>query len=308
VDLGQDAETAMPKVPRDRGEASEQDDGAPPHLHEPNIEALFRERLAQSYGSAVQVPVAATTSPERLRALWDRDVASVTFDRFARDVIAALQYAYDQKYGVWDDVNDLRRLYPDTWHTKILPYTSTLGPDARILGVGINDGREIRQLFKDRRAKLDLLDLSAKAIGSLAAQLADYTHIRSFIGRFEEWEPAYDEYDLFFSLRTLNCTAVNRVACVRKSITLVKPGGVLIYSVANGYVQMDNGVPTALNGMFSHDTGLIEAERPQEIAAEIHAEIVAAGATTLKFEVCPSEIFVVAANNRPARAGHDGLR
>lgn len=231
----------------------------------------------------------------------------VAFDQFAQDVFAALQHAYDQKYGVWDNVNDLRTLYPDSWHTSILPYTSSLRPDARILGVGINDGREIRQLFGYRRASLDLVDISAKAIEQLTHQLSDYSRIRSFVGTFEDWVSDYSEYDFFFSLRTLNCTAVDRRACVRKSIALVKPGGTLIYSVANGYVYVDNGVPKALNGMFSYETGTIDVQRPREIADEISSEVDAAGGTVLELTECPTEIFIVAAKERSPRAARHGL-
>jgi geranylgeranyl reductase family protein len=281
--------------------------GALPHgeLHpvehrEYSIETLFRERLARKYGLSSHVPAAAAASSRRLREVWNRCGAPVAFDQFVQDVFAALQHAYDQKYGVWDNVNDLRTLYPDVWHTSILPHMS-LRPGARILGVGINDGREIRQLFDDRHANLDLLDISAKAIGRLSHQLWDYSHVRSFVGTFEDWVADYDEYDLFFSLRTLNCTAVDRSACVRKSIELVKPGGTLVYSVANGYVCLDNGVPKALNGMFSYETGTIDVQRPREIANEIRDEVLAAGARVLEAAEYPTEIFVVAAKEPPPR-------
>jgi SAM-dependent methyltransferase len=291
-----------------RGAALPNGDLSPVEYREDSIETLFRERLAQTYGPSLQVPAAAAASSQRLRALWDRYGVQVAFDRFVQDVFAALQHAYDQKYGVWDKVNDLRTLYPDSWHTGILPHTSSLPPGARILGVGINDGREIRQLFDDRRANLDLLDISAKAIGRLAHQLSDYSRIRSFVGTFENWVPDYDEYDLFFSLRTLHCTAVDRDAFVRKSIELVKPGGTLVYSVGDGYLYLDNGVPKALYGMFSYETETIDVQRPWEIANEIRDEVDAAGARVLELAECPTEIFVVAAKERSPRAACHGVR
>jgi hypothetical protein len=118
----------------------------------------------------------------------------------------------------------------------------------------------------------------------------------------------YNEYDVFFSLRTLNCTAVDRRACIRKSIELVRPGGTLIYSVANGYVCVDNGVPKALNGMFSYETGTIDVQRPRQIANEIRSEVDAANAEVLKFVECPTEIFIVAAKEHSPRTACHGLR
>lgn len=290
------------RVKSDQWRALPHGKSRPVEHREDSIETLFHERLARKYPLSSQVPVTAAASTKRLRAVWDSCGARIDFARFREDVFAALQYAYDHKYGVWDNVNDLRTLYPNSWHTCILPYMSSLKPGARILGVGINDGREIRQLFDDRHANLDLLDISVKAIGRLAHQLRDYSHVRSFVGTFEDWVPDYEEYDLFFTLRTLNCTAVDRNASIRKSIELVRPGGTLVYSVANGYAYLDNGVLKALNGMYSYETGTIDVQRPREIANEIREQVDLGGARVLKLAEYPTEIFVVAAKEPSPQA------
>jgi SAM-dependent methyltransferase len=219
---------------------------------EDDVEQLFRERLARKYGWAVEVPAATAASSEALRTAWRHCQVSVAFDEFARDAAAALQHAYDRKYGVWDDVNDLRTLFADSWHSDVLPYLSQLSSDATILGVGVNDGREIRQLFPDGNVRLDVLDVSGKAMAGLARQLGNYRSLRSHVGTFEDWKPFSGEYDVCFSLRTLNCTAVDRRACVRKAIDLVKAGGTLLLSVSNGYLSLEEGRPTALKGMYSY--------------------------------------------------------
>ncbi len=283
---------------------------------EENVETLFGERLAQIYGSASSVSAAGAASfsavgaasSRRLREMWRRCETAVAFERFAQDAFAALQHAYDRKYGEWEQVNDLRTLYPGGWQTPILPYTAALRPGARALGVGVNDGREVRRLFEDRGAQLDLIDISARAIGKLAHRLNDYRHARGFVATFEDWEPVHRGYDLFFALRTLNCTAVDRGEFVRKSVELVKPGGTLLYSVSNGYVHMEHGVPKAVHGMFSYATGAIDPERPREIAAEIRDRARFAGASVIETIECPTEIFLVAAKERSPRAGGDGLR
>jgi hypothetical protein len=275
--------------------------------HEKSIETLFLEYLGQKHPS-VRVPVTSASSSRQLRDIWERGRVPVAFNRFAEDVFAALRYAYDQKYGVWDDVNDLRTLFPHSWHTSMLPYTSSLPSEARILGVGVNDGREIRQLFACRDTILDVVDISPKAIDRLVRQLSDYAQIRSFVGPFEGWTPDFAGYDMFFSLRTLNCTAIDRRTCVRKSIELTKPGGLLIYSVANGYVCLDDGVPKMVNGMFSYATGTIDAHRPREIVAEIAGEVDCAGATVLEMTECPTEIFIVVAKKSASGGTSHGLR
>lgn len=268
---------------------------------EDNVEQIFREALARKYGSTVQVPAAAAGSFRALRAAWSRCHVPVTFDEFARDAAAALREAYDRKYGVWDDVNDLRALYADSWHKPVIRYLSALPPDATILGVGVNDGREIRQLLPDPDARLDVLDASGKAIAALALQLGSYRRLRSHVGTFEDWKPPSGAYDLCFSLRTLNCTAVDHRACARKAVDLVKAGGTLLLSVSNGYVSLEEGQPSALKGMYSYETRTVDEHRPWQLADEIGAELDAAGACVLEVIDGPAEIFIVAVNERAAR-------
>jgi Methyltransferase domain len=268
---------------------------------EDDVEQLFRERLARKYGWTVEVPAAAAASSHALRTAWRHCQVSVAFEEFARDAAAALQHAYDRKYGVWDDVNDLRALFADSWHSDVLPYLSQLSSDAAILGVGVNDGREIRQLFPDGNTQLDVLDISGKAIAGLARQLGSYRRLRSHVGTFEDWKPFRSAYDLFFSLRMLNCTAVDRRACTRKAINLVKAGGTLLLSVSNGYLSLEEGQPTALKGMYSYETRTVDEHRPWQLADEIRAEIDAAGARVLDVIDGPAEIFIVAAKERAAR-------
>lgn len=261
---------------------------------EDDVEQLFREGLARKYGGAVDVPAAASTSTATLRAIWNRCPVPVAFDEFVRDAAAALQYAYDRKYGNWDDVNDLRTLFADSWHAAVLPYTSKLPPDATILGVGVNDGREILQLFPDRDAQLDVLDVSGKAIAALARRLETYRCLHSHVGTFEDWRPFFGAYDLCFSLRTLNCTAVDHRACVRKAIDLVRTGGTLLLSVSNGYLSIEEGRPTALKGMYCYETRTVDEHRPWQLAGEIRAEIDAYGARVVDVIDGPAEIFIVA--------------
>jgi hypothetical protein len=261
---------------------------------EDDVEQLFREGLARKYGSAVDVPAAVGASSRTLRAVWNRCPVPVAFDEFARDAAVALQDAYDRKYGDWDDVNDLRTLFADSWHAAVLPYTSKLPPDATILGVGVNDGREIHQLFPHRDARLDVVDVSGKAIAALARQLETYRCLRSHVGTFEDWRPLSGAYDLCFSLRTLNCTAVDHRACVRKAIDLVKARGTLLLSVSNGYLSIEEGRPTAVKGMYSYETRTVDEHRPWQLAGEIRAEIDACGARVLDVIDGPAEIFIVA--------------
>lgn len=290
----------------DPGAGPRECDGALDH-REDSIELLFRTHFSERYGTGAPVTADAAASAARLREVWLTHHRTVDFDRFVADAFASLQYAYNRKYGQWDRVNDLRALYQDSWFAPIAPYTAALPPAATVLGVGVNDGREVRQLF-DRELHIDLLDISSEAILKVGDQLGGYPHVRSFVGSFEDWEPACAGYDLFFSLRTLNSTSVDLASCVRKSVTLVRDGGILLYSVSNGYVHLVDGAPRAVKGMFRQETGTIDADRPEEMAREITVLLGTESVTVLDVVEQPSEIYVVAQKKQTDGGQSDGRR
>jgi hypothetical protein len=295
-------------VKQDHGASAHDLDPAPPEHHEDSIELLFQTHFAQRYGAGVPVTADKAASAVRLREVWREHGVGATVDveRFVEDAFLSLQHAYNRKYGQWDKVNDLRALYRDTWHARIAPFTSALPPGARVLGVGANDGREVRQLFGDRDTAIDLLDISSEAIGRLGGQLGEYRNVRGFVGSFEDWTPASTGYDLFFSLRTLNSTSVDRAACVRKSVGLVRGGGTLVYSVSNGYIHEVDGVPQAVRGMFSYETATIDAERPKAIAHEIVDLLSAEDVTVVDVADEPTEIFIIAQKKQSGRVSVHG--
>jgi SAM-dependent methyltransferase len=297
-------------VKQDHGAHAHDLDPASPEHREDSIELLFQTHFSQRYGAGVPVTADKAASAVRLREVWREHQVGATVgvdvDRFVEDAFLSLQYAYNRKYGQWDKVNDLRALYQDTWHARIAPFTSALPQDATVLGVGANDGREVRQLFGDRGIAIDLLDISSEAISRLGAQLGEFRAVRGFVGSFEDWRPVSADYDLFFSLRTLNSTSVDRAACVRKSVSLVRPGGTLVYSVSNGYIHEVDGVPRAVRGMFSYDTATIDAERPKAIAHEIVDLLCAEDVTVVDVADEPTEIFIIAQKKQSGKVSVHG--
>lgn len=272
---------------------------------EDSIELLFRSHFARRYGLGVPVTADAAASTRRLREVWAKERLAVDFDQFVEDAYRSLQHAYNRKYGQWDRVNDLRALYQDSWYATIVPYTSSLAPDATVLGVGVNDGREVRQLFGPH-THLDLLDISSDAIEQVGEQLGGYRNVRTFVGSFEDWQPDSAGYDLFFALRTLNSTSVDLGACVRKSVLLVKDGGTLVYSVSNGYIHVTRGAPRAVRGMFCYETGTIDEDRPGRIAREITELLAAEHACVVDVVEEPTEIYVIARKQQPGGVSFDG--
>lgn len=267
---------------------------SPVGYSEPNIELLFRERLAERCGIAPPLTATASLSTSEMRKAWRHISSHMSFDCFAELVAEALSYAYDAKYGRWNDENDLRTIYPESWDENIICYIARLGERVRALGVGVNDGREIRRLFADKSTCLDVVDMSGEAMERLGVVLGDYVNCRRYVGRFEHWRPTTRSYDIFFSLRTVQCTAVDRRAFVGKAISLVRSGGTLIFSIADGYKCCDGGVARAIRGLYSHDMHRVEGDRSWEIAIEVTQMIIDRRARLVAVLEGATEIFLVA--------------
>lgn len=263
-----------------------------------SIEALFDEYLAEKYKCKINIKIADVVKHEMPDEALAGNLSHINKEEIAVDVFKALQYAYNKKYGNWDEVNDLRTLYPDRWYASLAPYTCNLPDHARILSVGANDGREILQLFQNKNIALDVLDISSKAISRAQEKLKDYANTRFLVNTFEKCELEASVYDLLVSLRTLNSTAVNIPVCLRKSVQSVKASGMLIYSVANGYVQEVDGKLIPVKGMFSHRDNAIDVDKPKQIARQIVELLEANGMEIVDSIDDISEIFVIARKKR----------
>ncbi len=73
-----------------------------------------------------------------------------------------------------------------------------------------------------------------------------------------------NEFDVFISLRAAYCAGNNLDFIVNKAIHSVKPGGVIIFSISNGYIDVSDGKYTPIKGVYNpenHHCDETETER-----------------------------------------------
>lgn len=266
---------------------------ARPHRELSIVEA-FRSRLSGSVGpiDPADLHPRDARSDAALEAAWRRTGRRAGLETFAATVFSALRGAYDDKYGRWDEVNDLRDLYPTTWSAPIRDRLPRVGVRSA-LGVGVNDAREVRMLVPDPRVELHLVDVSTRALSAAGTHLHDYDAVRCTNSTFESWDGPAGAFDLFFALRTVNSTSVDVGEFVRKSRRMVRPGGTLVYSVPNGYV-CDEAPGGEVHGMYDPDSGRFDEQRPTALADQVRRILVASGCERPEVVAGPAEIFVLA--------------
>lgn len=209
----------------------------------------------------------------------------------------ALSYAYNKKYGNWEKVNDIRVLSYDDWCLPILDEIKSIPLDSKLLSIGANDGRELSQLLKDLPLSIELFvnDISNVALEKCKKNLIKYNPT-CINGDFLTINLRNNKYDAILSLRTINSSGIHMEKMLETCISHLAKHGVLILSVSNGYLRVDNkGNKHVLKGMLDYSTNKIDKEKPYQITESIKELLYSKG-----FNVCSSEsfseIFIIAKN------------
>lgn len=59
------------------------------------------------------------------------------------------------------------------------------------------------------------------------------------------------QHDVFISLRAAYCAGNNLDFIVKKAIRSVKQGGIIMFSISNGYIDVSNGNLTPIKGVYN---------------------------------------------------------
>lgn len=205
----------------------------------------------------------------------------------------ALEYAYDKKYGDWDTVNDLRKLFGFEWCTPVRKYFDNITAADKLIDIGCNDGRELKDLLSHNfeKPKITLIDISKKAIQKLQNTI-EHRHIEIINQSFLEAIFNINSFDYCVSLRTLHSSGIDTNESIKKCYNITKPKGLILLSVSNGYIDENTGNP--LKGMYEYSTGQVNEKKPYEIAESIAQKLRKLGVIDVQIIDGSSEIFIVA--------------
>ncbi len=175
------------------------------------------------------------------------------FDKIATEARA---YAFDKKYGTYSYLTDYRCVC-ENWNYIILnEIQKILGNNLvskQVLALGANNGSELAIIFKDffNSMNFEIVEISETAclIGKSL-----YPHINFICASMDEVTVPENSFDIFISLRAAYCAGNNLDSIVNKAIHSVKPGGVIIFSISNGYIDTDNGKYTPIKGVYNPET------------------------------------------------------
>lgn len=197
---------------------------------------------------------------------------------------------YDLKYGgdeSSDVLQDEREKTGAFLVLNMILNSLDLPKDASVLNVGVNDGREMQGLDFSNIAGTDL------SRTALERGLEMFPDLKFVLADVETLPFAADQFDLIVSLRTLQCSLLDKEKAIKEIKRVVRDRHAVIISSPTGYLSEDDAV---VEGLMSK--GQIDPER-----ADREIELLKKLLTKEKFDIvgvfqAPIETFIVAMANK----------
>lgn len=265
------------------------------HWYKESIKKLIETKLAE-----LDLPLAyrrEISFDENLK-LW-RSSVEARHPEILHKITKAREEAFNIKYGHYDYEKDLREKYKDTWFLPIISILQNENfvndKEFSVLGVASNNGLELNQIFKNYdKVKLAVLDLSEVAIRS-GQKL--YRGTKYISGNMEDCTIDKSSFDLYLNLRSIHSSGVDIRMTLAECYRILKPNGVAIISVSNGYltpneIRKDELVET--KGMYDNRIEAFSTDKPYELINKIRVKLDNYGFRFIEIHTGETEIFIKA--------------
>lgn len=230
--------------------------------------------------------------------LWRAHV-DVRLSEISNNITNARKFAFDTKYGDYNYELDLRKKYIEDWYKPIISLLNNEGykkmSKFKVLGAGSNSGLELIQIFKGySKVKLSVLELSCEAV---KRGQKEYEQIEYYIGNMEDSPIDRSSIDVYLNLRSIHSTGVDLNMTLAECYKTLKPNGIVIISVSNGYLTpniLRQGEFVETNGIYDELTGVFSPNKPYEIACKIQDKMDKYGFRSIEVHTGKTEIFIKA--------------
>ena len=215
--------------------------------------------------------------------------------RFNQIAKMARTNAFDSKYGTYSYITDYRSVC-ENWNSIILKeIQKAIGNTLigkKVLAVGANNGSELAIIFeKDfNKMSFDVVEISQTAC-SIGANI--YPSINFYCSSMDEINMPENEYDIFISLRAAYCAGNNLDVVVQKAVKNVKPSGVIIFSISNGYIDTTNGKFIPKKGVYNPENLHCDENETEKNINWVKTAMLSNGCSEVRLVDAESEILLI---------------
>ncbi|MEV5010596.1 class I SAM-dependent methyltransferase [Streptomyces sp. NPDC055692] len=276
---------------RDFYAASEQNIECNPHYSTHRISEAVSTRLQSSGFALSRSDVNANRGRIALASLICQRYG-IEYEEADRAVNDALSEAFDAKYGTYDYAYDARAAtlrWTDDFRSVYGRSSTRSLSTVSILNVGVGAGYEAAALFSDC-PQITFVDIAERGLANISERIPSS---RTVVSSAEDLSALPENsYDLYVSLRTYNSSFFDTSAAASEAHRVLKPGAVIIVSVANGFLYTQRGC--VVPGLIIPGTDFVDIYRGMDIANLIGAELDCAGFKDIRMFPTSTEIYLSA--------------
>jgi pyrimidine deaminase RibD-like protein/SAM-dependent methyltransferase len=185
-------------------------------------------------------------------------------------------HAFDAKYADYTYDKDVRGL-DDSWQHELRELLRLLRaddyPKRRLVDVGIGNGLEVKGIF-DKAVHLTAVDIAPKSLERAKARVPSMRCILEDAEDLKTIQSA--SQDLYISLRTFQSSYFGITRALQEAYRIVRQGGIVLISVANGFLGEDSAL---IPGLVIPRSSVVNRDRPFEVAEKIRRKL-----TLMRFE------------------------